>query len=164
MPFKSPMPAFLEGHLSAEAYDRWLNRKAVAHMRRDRARGRPATRAQYKAAIHQAVVLSEGRDAYTGEPLDWHLISTYSNEASSEGRHAYKATLALLPTVDHFVAGVSAADFRICAWRTNDAKNDLTVADFVALCRRVVAHADATTCKRETGPAGGGLAAESTSS
>lgn len=143
MPFKSPMPAFLENHLSAEAYDRWLNRKAAAHVKRDRARGRPATRAQYKAAIHQAVVMSEGRDAYTGEQLHWHLISTYSNEASSEGRHVYKATLALLPTVDHFEAGVSAADFRICAWRTNDAKNDLSSADFVALCRRVVAHADA---------------------
>lgn len=143
MPFKSPMPAFLEGHISPEAYDRWLNRKAVAHVKRDRARGRAAARAEYKAAIHQAVVMSEGRDAYTGEQLDWHLVSTYSNEASSEGRHAYKATLALLPTVDHFEAGVSAADFRICAWRTNDAKNDLTSVDFVALCRRVVAHADA---------------------
>jgi hypothetical protein len=28
----------------------------------------------------------------------------------------------------------------ICAWRTNDAKNDMSYAEFFALCQRVVAH------------------------
>src|SRR6266496_4750038 len=30
------------------------------------------------------------------------------------------------------------ADFKICGWRTNDAKGDLLLEDFVALCSRVV--------------------------
>jgi len=146
MPYKSTMPQFLEAHVSPEAYDRWLARKAAAHVKRDRARGRIATRSAYKSAIYSAVVMSDGRDAYTGEQLDWHLISTYRNDASSEGRHIYKASFALLPTVDHFEAGASAADLRICAWRTNDAKKDLSSAEFEELCRRVVAHANATAC------------------
>jgi hypothetical protein len=43
-----------------------------------------------------------------------------------------------LPTVDHVNDGLGPADFRICAWRTNDAKNDQSLDEFVALCRRVI--------------------------
>tara|TARA_B100001105_G_scaffold64845_1_gene50753 strand:+ start:1987 stop:2439 length:453 start_codon:yes stop_codon:yes gene_type:complete len=141
---KHTMPAFLEGKTEAQAYERWLARKASAHVRRDRNRGRAGdsvTRSLYKEAIHAAVVLSGGVDAYTGEPLDWHLISQYDNDESKLGRHMYKAQFALLPSVDHLDAGATEASFRICAWRTNDAKNDLSHGEFIALCRRVVAHA-----------------------
>jgi hypothetical protein len=92
----------------------------------------------YKTAIHKAVEQSEGLDAYTGETLRWDLISKYDNEASRLGRRVYKASLALLPTVDHVGDGLGAADFRICAWRTNDAKGDLEYAEFIGLCRRVL--------------------------
>lgn len=146
MPVKHTMPAFLEGETSPEAYEHWLGRKAMAHVKRDRARGHSAdgtTRSLYKEAIHAAVLLSEGRDAYTGERLHWHLISKYKNDESKVGRHAYKAQFALVPSVDHVAAGATEASFRICAWRTNDAKNDLSLSEFVELCRRVVAHADA---------------------
>jgi hypothetical protein len=142
---KHTMPAFLEGVVTPEAYERWLSRKALAHVKRDRGRGHSnetATRALYKEAIYAAVVLSGGRDAYTGEQLDWHLISTYDNDESKLGRHLYKARFVKLPSVDHVDAGATEASFRICAWRTNDAKNDLSIADFVELCRRVVARAD----------------------
>lgn len=138
------MPAFLEGKTEPEAYERWLARKASAHVRRDRNRGRTGdsvTRSLYKDGIHAAVLLSGGVDCYTGEPLDWHLISKYDNDESKLGRHKYKAQFALLPSVDHLDAGDTEASFRICAWRTNDAKNDLSHAEFIALCRRVVAHA-----------------------
>ncbi|MFG6490525.1 hypothetical protein ACG04R_27930 [Roseateles sp. BYS78W] len=141
------MPTFLESVVTPEAYERWLNRKAMAHVKRDRGRGHStdtATRALYKEAIHAAVVLSGGRDAYTGEQLDWHLISTYDNDESKLGRHQYKARFAMLPSVDHLDAGATEASFRICAWRTNDAKNDLSIEAFVALCRQVVAHAAKT--------------------
>jgi hypothetical protein len=144
MPRKHTMPSFLEGVVEPDSYERWLNRKAVAHAKRDRGRGHStvtATRTLYKEAIHAAVALSEGLDAYTGESLDWHLISTRDNDASIEGRHQYKARFALLPTVDHVDAGATEASFKICAWRTNDAKHDLSVSDFIELCRRVVAHA-----------------------
>ena len=43
--------------------------------------------------------------------------------------------------LDHLDAGASEASFPICAWRTNDAKNDLTVEAFVEPCNRVVKHA-----------------------
>jgi len=144
MPRKHTMPPFLQDVVSPEAYERWLNRKAIAHARRDRGRGHSddtATRPLYKEAIHAAVVLSQGLDAYTGERLDWHLISTWDNDASTEGRHRYKARFAMLPTVDHVDAGATEASFKICAWRTNDSKHDLSVLDFVELCRRVVTHA-----------------------
>lgn len=140
MPIKYEAPAFIT---DAGLYRKWLHSKAVAHVRRDRGRGNAQARvALYKLAIHAAVWRSGGQDHYTGEPLDWSLISTYDNGDSKAGRRTYKAALALLPTVDHVGDGLGAADFQICAWRTNDAKNDLSHEDFVALCRSVVAHSD----------------------
>ena len=136
-------PDFLTGHYDQNAYGRWLQRKASAHVRRDRKRGNAsATVAAYKLAIHNAVCTSQGRDAYTGEFLDWHLLSVYDNAESKVGRRGYKARFSLLPTVDHVGDGLGAAEFLICAWRTNDAKNDLSHADFIALCRKVIAHSD----------------------
>lgn len=142
MPRKHSMPKFLEGKVQPEAYEKWLGRKAMAHVKRDRQRGySSATAALYKEAIHAAVVLSEGCDAYTGEQLDWTLLSKYNNEESRAGRHGYKSGFALLPTVDHVNAGATEASFRICGWRTNDAKNDLSYEAFIELCQKVLAHA-----------------------
>jgi hypothetical protein len=146
---KYALPLFLVDRVEPEVYELWLSRKAAAHVKRDRKRARHGvTRAAYKAAIHEAVVRSGGVDAYTGEDLAWHLISQYDNEASRKGRHRYKADFALLPTVDHIDASSSSASFQICAWRTNDAKNDLSVADFLGLCARVLAYASYTVEKR----------------
>jgi hypothetical protein len=113
----------------------------MAHVRRDKKRGNKiATIEAYKTAMHAAVIRSDGRDHYTGQELNWKLIGTYRNfESKSRGRY-YKAGFALLPSIDHVHDGLGEADFRICAWRTNDAKNDLTHADFVELCRLVVGH------------------------
>ncbi len=141
MPRKHLLPEFLVGVVSADLYERWLTRKAAAHVKRDRNRGRLCLNSVYKEAIHRAVTACGGKDAYTGEDLAWSLISTYRNEDSRAGRHAYKAELALLPTVDHHESDVPGSEFRICAWRTNDAKNDLSVDSFIALCKRVVEHA-----------------------
>ena len=81
-------------------------------------------------------------DAYTGEALDWSLISKYDNADSKSGRRDYKKGFALLPTVDH-KATEQDADFAICGWRTNDAKNDLQYQEFLELCKKVVAAAKA---------------------
>ena len=54
----------------------------------------------------------------------------------------YKAGFAMLPTVDHVARPDGRWDFVICAWRTNDAKNDLSHYEFIDLCRRVIAHTD----------------------
>lgn len=113
----------MAGLIDQFIYERWLHRKAMAHVKRDRARGNTtATNEEYKLAIHQAVCASKGKDAYTNESLDWSLLSQYDNEQSkNHGRH-YKKQFALLPSVDHVRDGAAAADFKICSWRTNDAK------------------------------------------
>lgn len=140
------LPGFLEGKCDHVKYQRWLSRKAMAHVVRDRKRNNSeATREAYMLAIHQAVIESDGLDAYTGMPLHWNLISTYNNEDSKAGRRIYKHSFGDLPTVDHIGDGTGKANFKICSWRVNDAKHDLSYEDFVKLCRLVVAFADVET-------------------
>lgn len=142
MPLKHSLPSFLTGLITGEAYERWLGRKAAAHVKRDRKRGySAATGSLYKEAIHAAVLKSEGRDGYTGEVLEWKLISTYKNEDSKQGRHTYKAGFASLPTVDHVDAGATEASFIICGWRTNDVKNDLSLTSLIDVCEKILRHA-----------------------
>ena len=142
----------MRGMCTEEKYRRWLIRKAMAHVRRDRARGRlDATGRAYRAAIHAAVIRSCGRDEYTGRRLDWSRISKYDNASSKAGRTRYKHRFRNLPTVDHEGSGVAAPLFAICAWRTNDAKHDLTYKDFVALCSDVLAHRRRSVLHRQGG-------------
>ena len=141
MPKKYGLPKFLAGTVSQEAYERWLRRKAQAHVRRDRARGKESALGErYRDLIHSAVVESGGRDAYTGKALDWRLISKYDNDNSRSDGLKYKHAFALLPTVDHLADAKNQAAFRICGWRTNDAKHDLDMPEFLALCRAVLRH------------------------
>jgi len=136
---KYQIPEFLTGIISQHIYDSWLSRKARTHVRRDRARGNTNAKiSEYKIAIHKAVCESKGRDAYTNEQLKWELLSKYDNEESKRGKREYKKIFALLPSVDHVGDGTGKADFKICAWRTNDAKNDLSYEEFLELCWKVV--------------------------
>jgi hypothetical protein len=136
---KYPLPQFLVDVCAAQDYRKWLNRKASAHYKRDRKRGNQiATRGTYKVAIHQAVLDSNGLDKYTGRKLDWAKIGTYRNEESARGLRKYKHALGDLPTVDHIGDGLGEADFKICSWRVNDAKNDLGLDAFLELCSQVV--------------------------
>ena len=116
-----------------------MARKAKAHAKRDRDRGNKTAKvAEYKLEVHRAVLESEGLDAYTQEKLDWSLLSKYDNDQSKlYGRH-YKKRFALLPSVDHVDNGLGIASFKICSWRTNDAKNDLSYLEFVELCKKIV--------------------------
>jgi hypothetical protein len=139
---KRLLPQFLEGLLDPQAYERWLKRKANSHFKRDRKRNyHDITAAAYRDAIHEAVLQCEGRDFYTGEELDWSLVSQYDNHESESGRHAYKAAFALLPTVDHFDSSLPNSGFRICAWRTNDSKHDLSYQGYIDLCIKVLKNA-----------------------
>ncbi|WP_244117998.1 hypothetical protein [Burkholderia gladioli] len=158
---KDQLPEFLDGVVTADVYFRWLARKAAAHVRRDRKRfANGAMGAAYRKAIHDAVMASGGRDDYTGEKLDWRLISKYANAEAQTGRHHYKAGFALLPTVDHVEASLSFVSFKICAWRTNDAKNDLSVDAFLLLCERVLTHAGYAVRHPEASALRGNLASE----
>lgn len=136
------LPQFLNGIQTQQTYERWLQRKANAHLKRDRKRGNIiATGAMYREAIHQAVLNSEGRDFYTGEELDWSLLSKYDNAESKKHRRKYKLQFAFLPSVDHVDDGLSEADFVICGWRTNDCKNDLTHSELIEFCQKLLKHA-----------------------
>lgn len=136
---RHPLPQFLIGRVDPTVYEKWLARKASAHFKRDRMRGYVGiTGALYRDEIHNAVIESDGQDYYTGEELDWSLLSKYNNEESSAGRHDYKAGFALLPTVDHIESARKGSGFRICGWRTNDAKHDLSHQEFIELCKLVL--------------------------
>lgn len=129
--------------IEQDVYIRWLRRKVAAHVKRDRKRCAHAiTGEDYRQKIHAAVCDHGTHDYYTGEELEWSLVSTWCDEDARLGRTGYKAGFALLPTVDHVPCADGGYDFVICAWGTNGAKNDLGREDFIALCRRVVAHAD----------------------
>ncbi len=145
--FLSEMP---ENKIDQEIYEKWLRRKANALFLRDRKKKLDSafTRAEYLKKIHEAVRQSQGKDAYTGEELDWHLISTYDNEKSKKEGIPYKASLGLLPTIDHVSPQESKTDFKICAWRTNDAKNDLPMDAFLELCKKVLVGAGYSVEKR----------------
>ncbi len=137
---KYQLPQFLIGVATQEKYARWLNAKAAAHVRRDKKLRPDITTAMYKVLIHEAVLRSNGNDAYTGEALDWSLLSTWDNEKAKKYGSRYKSEFALLPSVDHVSERRGPTDFTICSWRTNDAKNDLSVKEFVELCKKVVRH------------------------
>ena len=137
---KYPLPPFLSGVVTQEKYTRWLSAKATAHVKRDKRHRPEITAEMYKVLIHQAVIRSDGTDAYTGEALDWSLLSTWNNDKAKEHGSRYKSEFALLPSVDHVSDRRGPTDFTICSWRTNDAKNDLSVEEFVQLCERVVKH------------------------
>jgi hypothetical protein len=136
---KYEVPDFLRGRLDQGAYEKWLRNKAVAHAKRDRTRfGQKLKPQWYRDEIHAAVIASRGFDQYTGERLDWEKVSTYSNKESKSGKSKYKSTLSLLPTVDHVHLEDGTFRFCICGWRVNDAKSDMTIADFLSLCTAVL--------------------------
>lgn len=141
MPRKYVLPTFLTGIADQAAYQRWLKHKAQTHVKRDRKRGNATAIGEaYRVAIHAAVIASDGCDAYTGERLDWSLISSYDNNQSPEQGRTYKHGFARLPTVDHVGDGLGPADFKICSWRVNDAKHDLEMPVFLAVCKAVLEH------------------------
>lgn len=143
---KYQRPEFLLELHSQDNYEKWLGRKTSSLVKRDRkwllAKGQSdkgVTGKIYKKAIHKAVKKSDGKDAYTGEQLDWTLLGKYNNEESKKGGRAYKKGFALLPTIDH-VEELGVANFEICSWQTNDAKNDLSLDEFKVLCKKVLEH------------------------
>jgi hypothetical protein len=150
--YKNRFPSFLIDKLPQEVYERWLRRKAQAPIKRDRQRGnKTANGKAYRAAIHSAVLESGGRDFYTGEELDWSLISKYDNDKSKENGRNYKHSFAMLPTIDHVGDGMGSANFKICSWRTNDAKNDLELPVFLTLCQTMLEYQGYAVAKPKRG-------------
>jgi hypothetical protein len=141
---KYALPDCLMGRCTQQQYSRWLHRKAAAHVRRDKKRqaAGSVTVSKYKEAIHGAVCAGGDRDFYTGEPLNWSLISKYRNDKAKEGKKKYKKLFAQLPSVDHTFDEQGNLRFVICSWLVNDSKSDLTLAEFYTLCESVLRHRD----------------------
>lgn len=140
---KYPLPPCLQkaNGLTEEAFRRWLQRKAQAHVRRDkdpRRKRQAVTAGAYKLRIYDAVIESQGRDYFTGQSLRWDLLSKWNNEEAETGGAAYRKEFWELPSVDH-----DGDAFRICSWRMNDSKNDQTIAEFLELADLVRRHGGA---------------------
>ena len=140
---KYQLPGFLKGQVEQAQYSKWLQAKARSHRGRDKRRGNlEATNAAHKLAIHRAIVDSGGVDEYTGEELHWHLIGTWDNHEAKAGRRLHKEKYRLLPTIDHAGDGMGEPNFKICSYRTNDAKHMMSHDEFIAFCRLFVAHSE----------------------
>jgi hypothetical protein len=135
------LPPFLVNKCTHQEYKKWLHRKAMAHYKRDSNRGiKKISCSLYKKAIHEAVLNGGQYDVYTGEQLNWKLISKYRNEEARVGGRQYKKKFWYLPTVDHYDNNRENPTFKICAWKTNDCKNDLTLNEFLEVCEKVLNH------------------------
>jgi len=140
MTIKYQLPEFLTNIVTQAAYEKWLHRKAQGLFRKYKKKAdMTATISEYKIAIHKVVDNCCGRDAYSQEQLDWHLLSTYDNEKSKKEGRAYKRKFDLLPSIDHVSGdGTGASDFKICSWRTIDSKNDMSMDEYVDLCKKII--------------------------
>lgn len=97
-PMNTPVPKWMPAQCRL-INPSWVQRKAVTVCKRDQKRGGTGNVQQYRLAIHDAVLASEGRDHWTGEPLDWELISTYYNhEAAARKRRPKSSTRCFPPS------------------------------------------------------------------
>jgi hypothetical protein len=136
------IPECLKPTVSDEdAFRKWLDRKAVSVRKRDKKRNVPVlSLSKMKAAIVNAIERSEGRDFYTGEALDWHLISTWVGAEEGTVASVYRRRFWMLPSVDHDFTDPAKPAFHICSWRMNDSKNDQTLQEFLELAVKVQEH------------------------
>lgn len=141
---KYHLPDFLKGRISERVYDSWLNERANTLRQRDIKKKRPyavaTTKGMYKEKIHKAVVDAGQYDRYTGDELQWELISTWDSEKAKQGGDEYKDKFLLMPTVDHKDPKSTTLEFEIVSWLINDCKSGLDPEQFIALCKKIVAH------------------------
>ena len=123
-PLSVTPPSWLD--IDADSYKRLLNRTAVTITKRARKRGATHQVKEAIDAIHAAFHRSDGTDPYDGLPLDNHL--------HDGGRS---------PTVSP-VSRSTTATFEILSLQTKQAKGEKNAEEFIAHCRAVVAHTDAS--------------------
>ena len=117
-------PRWLE--MDPDSYKRLLNRTAVTNTKRAKKRGATYQVREAMEAIHAAFHRCDGTDPYDGLPLD--------------GRHRDGNRCPMVCPIDND----NVADFEILSLQTKESKGSMNVEDFIAHCRAVVAHADAT--------------------
>ena len=91
---------------------------------------------EYFEAVFDALKNSNGKDFYTGSPLNW-LISFNQDDVKEEDCKTNVRQERI--TFDHVNGRVLAKlKFVMCAGKTNDAKNDLIQKEFLDLCESVL--------------------------
>ena len=129
-----PAPAFVRAlKVPCARYGEWLEKQAQSCRLRDKREGKPGIE-EYRKRIHQAVLASEGRDFYTGEPLEWNRLNHVLPLSGGRKRHLQRGHY---PSVDHYT-GTSCLDFRLCSALVNHAKGPLSHQQFLELCQKVV--------------------------
>ena len=138
---KYHLPAFLQGRISEPAYDKWLNAKANTLRQRDlktkRVFAEANSKAMYKEKIHAAVIANGQYDRYTGDALQWELISTWDPKKTKVLQASYRDKFLLMPTVDHVDPEGETLEFEIVSWLANDCKSGLNPTQFVDLCKKI---------------------------
>jgi hypothetical protein len=131
-----PVPAHLNAlGISQEDFGKWLDRATNAHVKRDRNRTSKSIKpVVYRQAIFRAVCDGGDLDYYTGEHLDWRLLS-YFSKSDGSGRDQR-----LIPTIDHDGLNTEAPVFRICSLRTNKCKSDYSSEQMLEFCHAFITH------------------------
>jgi hypothetical protein len=131
-----PLPPFLQGVVSLKDYREWLDMKGHNLRLRDLKLKRPYAKVNpilaYKQKIHQAVLDGGQFDPYTGEKINWGLIS---REKTLNNVNFIDSGYAMHPAVDHI--NPEEFGFEICTWISNESKTCMTSDQFVDFCRKV---------------------------
>jgi hypothetical protein len=134
-PFYS-LPPFLEGVISVTDYRHWLENRGTVLRQTDIKLKRPYAKLNstmaYKQKIHQAVLDGGQFDPYTGEKINWGLIS---REKTLNNVNFIDSGYAMHPAVDHI--NPEEFGFEICTWISNESKTCMTSDQFVDFCRKV---------------------------
>ena len=141
---KYKIPEFvIKFGIDQKDYIKWLENKARTHYNRDRkhfsekfnSKIKPK---EYKMAIHNAVIKSDGKCFYTDEELAWNKINKFGSLSENNTRDYDKRKYELLPTLEHIDRSVHNLNFAIVSWKVNDAKNNLNIEEFLELCKLVI--------------------------
>ena len=122
-------PRWLE--MDTDSYKRLLNRTAVTITKHAKKRGATYQVKEAMEAIHRAFHRCDGTDPYDGLPLDARQL---------DGRQLNGRRCPAVCPVD----ATTVANFEILSRQTKESKGAMNAEDFIAHCRAVVAHADAT--------------------
>ena len=132
-----PLPPFLMGAVSLKDYRKWLDMKGqnlrIRDLKLKRPYAKPNSVMMYKQKINQAVLDGGQFDPYTGEKINWGLIS---REKTLKKANFIDSGYAMHPAVDHTDPEIF--EFEICSWISNESKNCMTPDQFVDFCRKVI--------------------------
>ena len=113
-------------NIDSDSYKRMLNRTAVTITKRAKKRGATYQVKEAIDAIHAAFHRCDGMDPYDGLPLESRLLA--GNRCPSVST----------------LGNSNTANFEVLSVETQAAKGERTTENFIAHCRAVVAHADAS--------------------